>query len=778
MSFVIARREAFATAATDLADVGSVIRTANAAAAAPTMRLLAAGADEVSAAVVELFSAYAQAYQGSSARAAGFHDEFVQALNVAGGTYAAAEAAGATSLQATVLQDVLSLVNAPTLALLKRPLIGNGADGAAGTGADGGNGGILIGNGGAGGSGAAALPGKNGGNGGNGGNAGILFGNGGAGGAGGDTGVLGAATFAGSGGAGGAGSWLFGAGGFGGAGGNGVGFGGNGGVGGTGGLFGPGGTGGAGGAITNGDFGWGGDGGAGGNSGMLHDGGAGGAGGNSLTGVGGRGGAGGNGGALLSTGGAGGAGGIGKYYGGAGGDGGGSFGLFGDGGAGGAGGLATDPPYSELGSGIGGNGGAGGAGGLLFSHGGAGGAGGADSSGYGGSGGNGGLGGLFGVGGDGGNGGYGPILDPPGSQFRGNGGDGGSAFLIGTGGAGGTGGASVSGYGGNGGNGGNGGLWLGVGGHGGPGGIGAQGDGTGGSGGNTGIGISGTPSGPPIIGPYADLVTNTRNNLQSLGNAWHADPAPFLHQLITNQIGYSQPIVSAAKDFGAGLAGLPASFQTAFQHLITGNVGGAAGGLASAVLKLFVTGVDTSKPSNIVLLGPVGDLLGLAAVPGDIAQIVTNVIKTLTDITISASTSPPAFAVGLPWAVVLDAIGSPVTTVTALGDSATAFINAVAADNLRAAIDALIYAPANVANGFLNGVTTLTVPLGSSAGITADLNLRCGGILAPDEAMTATLPDPTSKVSVVAPLTGTPIGGIVPELMIYATQQLAHTIGA
>lgn len=49
MSFVIAVPETIAAAATDLADLGSTIAGANAAAAANTTSLLAAGADEISA---------------------------------------------------------------------------------------------------------------------------------------------------------------------------------------------------------------------------------------------------------------------------------------------------------------------------------------------------------------------------------------------------------------------------------------------------------------------------------------------------------------------------------------------------------------------------------------------------------------------------------------------------------------------------------------------------------------------------------------------------------
>ncbi len=167
MSFVVTIPEALAAVATDLAGIGSTIGTANAAAAVPTTTVLAAAADEVSAAMAALFSGHAQAYQALSAQAALFHEQFVRALTAGAGSYAAAEAASAAPLE-----GVLDVINAPALALLGRPLIGNGANGAPGTGANGGDGGILIGNGGAGGSGAAGMPGGNGG-------AAGLFGNGG-----------------------------------------------------------------------------------------------------------------------------------------------------------------------------------------------------------------------------------------------------------------------------------------------------------------------------------------------------------------------------------------------------------------------------------------------------------------------------------------------------------------------------------------------------------------------------------------------------------------------
>lgn len=178
MSFVIAVPEFLSAAATDLANLGSTISAANAAASIPTTGVLAAGADDVSAAIAALFGAHAQAYQTISAQAATFHAQFVQTLSAGAGAYANAEAAN-------VQQSLLNAINAPTQALLGRPLIGDGADGTA-PGQNGGAGGLLYGNGG---NGAAGLIGNGGSGGaggagaagGSGGQGGLLYGNGGAG---------------------------------------------------------------------------------------------------------------------------------------------------------------------------------------------------------------------------------------------------------------------------------------------------------------------------------------------------------------------------------------------------------------------------------------------------------------------------------------------------------------------------------------------------------------------------------------------------------------------
>ena len=201
MSYLIAAPETLAAAATDIAGIGSAVGAANAAATAQTTSVLAAGADEVSAAITGLLNAHAQQFQALSAQAAAFHAEFVRVLAAGAGRYASAEAANASLVQ-SVEHQALGIVNAPTEAMMGRPLIGNGADAtvAGGRGADGG---LLWGNGGDGAAGGRGQTGGAGGDagwfgtggaggaggagaaGGNGGNGGLLVGNGGPGGHGG-----------------------------------------------------------------------------------------------------------------------------------------------------------------------------------------------------------------------------------------------------------------------------------------------------------------------------------------------------------------------------------------------------------------------------------------------------------------------------------------------------------------------------------------------------------------------------------------------------------------
>ena len=69
MSFVIAAPDLLTDAAGALSDLNSTISQANVAAASPTTAVLAAGADEVSAAIAALFSGHGRAFQSLSTEA-------------------------------------------------------------------------------------------------------------------------------------------------------------------------------------------------------------------------------------------------------------------------------------------------------------------------------------------------------------------------------------------------------------------------------------------------------------------------------------------------------------------------------------------------------------------------------------------------------------------------------------------------------------------------------------------------------------------------------------
>lgn len=95
----IAALAVMTSAATDLATIGSNVGAAHAVAAAPTLAVQSAAADEVSTAVAHLFSQHARDYQALAGQATAFHERFVQHLTVSANAYAGAEATNVASLQ-------------------------------------------------------------------------------------------------------------------------------------------------------------------------------------------------------------------------------------------------------------------------------------------------------------------------------------------------------------------------------------------------------------------------------------------------------------------------------------------------------------------------------------------------------------------------------------------------------------------------------------------------------------------------------------------------------
>ncbi|OBA75027.1 hypothetical protein A5641_26090 [Mycobacterium sp. 1554424.7] len=407
-----------------------------------------------------------------------------------------------------------------------------------------------------------------------------------------------------------------------------------------------------------------------------------------------------------------------------------------------------------------------------------------------------------------------------------------------------------------------------------------------------------------VAGPYESLFANTAANVQILGSAIAANPAPFLHQFLINQSGYAQTIAAgvehvlqnlpavlaslpanlraavqallsfdpapfvqqfianqlayaqiiatslqnAAHDFVVGLQALPTAFQSAVQALMAGDINGAVNDIAQGFLGLFFTGVDITETGDVLVApglaitvtpaGALGDLLPILTIPGmmaqnftnllppgsipaQISQNFTNVIATLTDTSINANallglgtsglSATLTTDIGLPAALLIDAVGAPVNAFDAASASASQFAGELQTGNLTGAIGTLIDAPAVVTNAFLNGQTTvvLSLPLpvvstnlGNSVLLgtlsftngNADINIPLDGILVPPTPITGTITGiatgtglaisasniaaalVNSQLPLNVDVLGTPTSGLATALLVFAPEQLALAI--
>ena len=115
---MLAVPELIATAATDIAGIGSTLTAAHAVAAGPTTAIIPAAADEVSGAVAHLFSAHGAGFQALAGKAVAFHDQFVENLKAGAASYTGAEAVNASAL-GDIWYGVLSGNKSPVIALVE-----------------------------------------------------------------------------------------------------------------------------------------------------------------------------------------------------------------------------------------------------------------------------------------------------------------------------------------------------------------------------------------------------------------------------------------------------------------------------------------------------------------------------------------------------------------------------------------------------------------------------------------------------------------------------------
>ncbi|SON63432.1 PE-PGRS family protein PE_PGRS30 [Mycobacterium simulans] len=263
-----------------------------------------------------------------------------------------------------------------------------------------------------------------------------------------------------------------------------------------------------------------------------------------------------------------------------------------------------------------------------------------------------------------------------------------------------------------------------------------------------------------VAAPYETLLSHTATNLQSLGSAVAANPAPFLQQLVNNQIGYGQLIgtslqntvtnlpatlaelpadvqaafqglqavnpaavvqqlvtnqagfaqtissalQSAGQDFVVGAQALPASLQAASQALSVGDFTGAADAVGAGVTNLFITGFDVTAGADGVLAitptGTLGELLPIFSIPGQMAQNFTNML--------------PAGSIS---AMVSQNFTNLVQTATDAGVTSTIsiFFDPTTPTGIGVAIDATVGLPLALGIDALGGPINGLNALGSSA---------------------------------------------------------------
>ncbi|WP_158017123.1 PE family protein [Mycobacterium basiliense] len=277
-------------------------------------------------------------------------------------------------------------------------------------------------------------------------------------------------------------------------------------------------------------------------------------------------------------------------------------------------------------------------------------------------------------------------------------------------------------------------------------------------------------------GANAYLSTEAANAEQTLLSAVNAPARALLGQPLTGTGAGAAEFVAAAATSSA----IPASYQNLLANT-TASLQGIGSTWANSTVPALLHAV-TGYPQLISTSLQNGDLLPILGIPARLAQGSTalyqalNAPVSLSSASLSSSGLSLGFAIGLPQLLAIDALGAPVNAAFAAGASGTAALGALQAGNTMAAVNALVDAPANITNGFLNGQQTLAVRL-FVPGLSVTADIPFSGLLAPLQPLTATASVPILPQFNTLTISGPPIGGLVPALVEYIPQLLVTTLG-
>src|SRR5271169_6302025 len=277
--------------------------------------------------------------------------------------------------------------------------------------------------------------------------------------------------------------------------------------------------------------------------------------------------------------------------------------------------------------------------------------------------------------------------------------------------------------------------------------------------------------GSGIVTDLQGFPGNVAANIQlAIQGASTFNPGALAAAFVNGQIGTAQAVIESLQNTSnAMVTGAPAlqtGVQTAFQDLLVGNNVAAYSALQQGLQSLFLPGfepvaftLDQMALVPVIPMGLLGALAPIIALPGQMAQSFTNLLppgsilaqmsqnatNTISALTqLNTTINPavtfegliPAVNFGPGLQLVFDSIGAPGNALAALNSTGVAFTAAVQAGNPSAAAAALLDAPANMTNGFLNGSTLITLPPVNAtvSGIitaTTTTEIPLGGLLAP-----------------------------------------------
>jgi hypothetical protein len=183
---------------------------------------------------------------------------------------------------------------------------------------------------------------------------------------------------------------------------------------------------------------------------------------------------------------------------------------------------------------------------------------------------------------------------------------------------------------------------------------------------------------------WLDVATGTVTNLTSLTQFVFADPAPILHQVITNQVGYLRTLGAAFAGLAAAsaheLGQLPTTLRITIHQLASGDVAGGLGALSGYV----------SAFGDNVAAASRGTLLPALAIPSEIATHLGNLASANTLVELSTLLSDVAY-------YPLNATGA--ASVATLHN----VLSAAHTGDVVTALSDLARSPATITNAFLNG---------------------------------------------------------------------------